>query len=129
MIRFSHTIIFVSDMGRSAKFYRDAMGLPLRFESPDWSEFATGSCNLALHKAADGAVPPVQADHIPSGHCHVGFTVNDLDGFHKRLLELGIRCLQEPKVAQFGERMAVYADPDGLPISVAETAASGASGR
>jgi lactoylglutathione lyase len=129
MVRFSHTIVFVSDMVRSAKFYRDAVGLPLRFESPDWTEFATGSCNLALRRGADGAVPPVQADLIPSGHCHVGFTVDDLDEFHKRLLALGIRCLQEPKLAEFGERMAVYADPDGLPISVAESAASAASGR
>lgn len=127
MTRFSHTIIFVSDMARSAKFYREAMGLPLRFESPEWTEFATGSCNLALHKAAEGAVPPVGADHIPAGHCHVGFTVNDLDDFHKRLISQGVRCLEQPKRADFGGRMAVYADPDGVPVSVAEAAASSAS--
>jgi len=129
MVRFSHTIVFVSDMVRSAKFYRDALGLPLRFESPDWAEFATGSCNLALRKGADGAAPPAQADLIPPGHCQVGFTVDDLDGFHARLLALGIRCLQEPKAVELGERTAVYADPDGLPISVVESVAFAASVR
>jgi lactoylglutathione lyase len=126
MTRFSYTIVFVSDMSRSVKFYRDVLALPLRFETPDWTEFATGGCNLALHKA-EGVMQPVGADHFPAGHCHVGFAVNDLDEFHKRLLSLGVRCLQEPKREEFGVTLAVYADPDGLPISVAEAAASGAS--
>jgi catechol 2,3-dioxygenase-like lactoylglutathione lyase family enzyme len=34
MADLSHTIIFVSDMARSVAFYRDILGLPLRFESP-----------------------------------------------------------------------------------------------
>jgi len=29
-------IVFVSDMRRSVSFYRDTIGLPLRFESPHW---------------------------------------------------------------------------------------------
>jgi lactoylglutathione lyase len=127
MTRFSHTIIFVSDMKRSTKFYREVFGLPLRFESPGWTEFATGSCNFALHKAADGVPMPLAADHLPPGVCQVGFTVTDLDEFHKHMLSEEVKCLQEPKVADFGGRMAVYADPDGMPISVAEAAASSAS--
>jgi catechol 2,3-dioxygenase-like lactoylglutathione lyase family enzyme len=35
MVKFSHAIIFVSDMARSIAFYRDVLGLPLRFESPE----------------------------------------------------------------------------------------------
>jgi len=124
MTKFSHTVVFVRDMDRSVKFYRDALGLPLRFESPEWAEFATGSCSLALHKAAEGIAPAVSVEHIPAGHCHVGFTVTDLDEFHKRLVGHGTKCLQEPKKESFG-RMAVYADPDGLPVGVTQAAMVG----
>jgi catechol 2,3-dioxygenase-like lactoylglutathione lyase family enzyme len=126
MIRFSHTIVFVRDMRRSVKFYRDTIGLPLRFESPEWSEFATGSCNLALHKAVEGTAPQAGAER-QAGHCHVGFTVTDLDDFHARMQALEVRCLDAPKIADFGGRLAVYADPDGLPVSVTQEAASSSS--
>jgi predicted enzyme related to lactoylglutathione lyase len=45
--------------------------------------------------------------------------VPDLDAFHRRVVEKGVRCIQEPKEV-FGSRVAQYADPDGLVISVGE---------
>ncbi len=126
MTRFGYTIVFVRDMARSIKFYREAMGLPLRFESPEWTEFATGSCNLALHKATDGAMDAVAPDRIPAGHCHVGFIVTDLDEFHQKMVTQGVKCMQEPKTESAG-RVAMYADPDGLPVSVSQVAAAGAA--
>jgi carbon storage regulator len=51
--KFTHAIVFVSDMARSVAFYRDVLGLPLRFESPEWTEFETPGSTLALH-LADG---------------------------------------------------------------------------
>ena len=40
-MRVNYAIVFVSDMKRSVAFYRDVVGLPLKFDSPEWSEFAT----------------------------------------------------------------------------------------
>ena len=40
-MRVSYAIVFVSDMKRSVSFYRDVCGLPLKFETPGWTEFAT----------------------------------------------------------------------------------------
>lgn len=40
-MRVNYAIVFVSDMKRAVSFYRDVIGLPLRFESPGWTEFAT----------------------------------------------------------------------------------------
>jgi predicted enzyme related to lactoylglutathione lyase len=45
--------------------------------------------------------------------------VPDLDAFHRRMVEHGVACLEEPRDV-FGSRIALYADPDGLPISVGE---------
>ena len=48
-MRVNYAIVFVSDMKRAVSFYRDIIGLPLRFESPGWTEFATDGATLALH--------------------------------------------------------------------------------
>lgn len=121
MNRVDYTIIFVSDMKRSVRFYRDVLGLPLKFESPDWSEFATQGTTLALHGKK---APPTQqpgGDHTPAGSCHPGFMVDSIDVFHQDMSAKGLKCLEPPKVQDFG-KLAVYADPDGLPISVWEAA-------
>ena len=56
-MRVSYAIVFVSDMKRSVAFYRDVIGLPLKFDSPEWSEFATEGATLALHRSEEPAVP------------------------------------------------------------------------
>ena len=48
-MRVSYAIVFVSDMNRSVEFYRDVFGLPVKFETPGWTEFATDGATLALH--------------------------------------------------------------------------------
>ena len=50
-MRVSYAIVFVSDMKRSVAFYRDVIGLPLKFDSPEWSEFATDGATFALHRS------------------------------------------------------------------------------
>lgn len=103
-------VVFVSDMKRAVAFYRDALGLPLKFESPGWSEFATEGTTLALHPAG----------HTPAGTCQPGFMVEDINEFHRQMQTRGVRCLQPPKAQDFGGVLAVYTDPDGLAFSVTE---------
>jgi lactoylglutathione lyase len=121
VMRMSYAIVFVRDMDEAVRFYRDVVGLPLRFESPHWSEFETGEATLALHPSREADEP---AD-LPPGRCRPGFRVQDLDAFHDRMRAAGVRCVEEPAVV-FGTRMAQYEDPDGLPFSVAETPGGGA---
>lgn len=115
-MRVSYAIVFVSDMKRAVSFYRDVLGLTLRFESPGWTEFATVGATLALHasRSAD-----LDQDDLPPGRCRPGLSVANLDEFHRRMIENEVRCIQEPKEV-FGARVAQYVDPDGLTISVGE---------
>ncbi len=112
----SYLVVFVSGMQGSIQFYRDALGLPVKFESPGWTEFATQGTTLALHAARpeDGRAA---YEYKAAGHCHPGFSVADIAAFHGRLTERGVRCLQEPAAQDFGT-LAVYADPDGLPVTL-----------
>jgi lactoylglutathione lyase len=126
----NYAIVFVSDMQRSVEFYRDVMGLPLKFDSPHWSEFATEGATLALHLAdgestGDGggagarAAGEVASDASAAGRCRFGFSVPDLGAFHARMLEQGVPCLQEPEDV-FGALLAQYSDPDGLIVGVGQ---------
>lgn len=116
-VRINYAIVTVSDMKRSVAFYRDLLGLTLRFESPGWSEFATEGATLALHPGR--GTERVDPQELPAGCCRPGFSVRNLDEFHRRMIESGVRCVQEPKET-FGARIAQYLDPDGLAISVGE---------
>lgn len=118
-MRVNYAIVFVSDMQRAVSFYRDVIGLPLRFESPGWTEFATDGATLALHAGEPAGANKENPHGVRAGTCRPGFSVPDLDEFHKRVIENNVRCLQEPKDV-FGARVAQYLDPDGLAISVGE---------
>ena len=118
-MRINYAIVFVSDMQRSIAFYRDVLGLPLRFESPGWTEFATEGATLALH-STDAVGPGFDASSKDSpGRCRPGFSVDNLDAFHSRMVEQHVVCTEEPRRV-FGSRIAQYLDPDGLAISVGE---------
>ncbi len=122
-MRISYAIVFVGDMSRSVAFYRDVLGLPLRFESPGWTEFATDGATLALHASevgnSGGAGAEADPLKTPAGRCKPGFAVADLAAFHRRMTERNVRCIQPPKEV-FGAKIAQYLDPDGLAISVSE---------
>ena len=119
-MRVSYAIVFVSDMRRSVAFYRDVIGLPLRFESPGWTEFSTEGATLALHAAeTPAASAPDDPHRVPPARCRPGLRVADLDAFHRRMTDHHVPCVQPPKQV-FGARLAQYLDPDGLAISVGE---------
>ena len=117
-----YTMIVVSDMQRSVEFYRDKLGIPLKFESPDWTEFATGTTTLALH---GGGVldqrPPAGDPSKVAGACSIGFNVENVDKTYEELKAKGIRFVMPPTQRQNeGIKLAVAIDPDGLPISFAQ---------
>jgi len=117
-----YTMIVVSDMSRSVRFYRETLGIPLKFESPDWTEFATGSTTLALH---GGGVPREYHDtgdqSKTAGSCSIGFSVDDLDTTYEDLKAKGVRFVMPPTAREGqGIKLAVAIDPDGLPISFAQ---------
>lgn len=123
-MRVSYAIVFVSDMPRSVAFYRDVLGLPLRLESPEWTEFATEGATLALHSSGAPAPESGDSPQNAAGLCRPGLTVPNLDDFHTRTIEHGVTCLQEP-TDEVGVRLAQYADPDELAISVSEERSHG----
>jgi lactoylglutathione lyase len=124
-----YIMVFVSDMKRSVAFYRDTLGLQLKFESPGWSEFETGSTTLALHPARAAASEAATQEGPAAGTCSIGFSVTDLDKTYAGLRERAAPFVMPPTDRpNEGIRLAVCVDPDGLGISFAEPIAREGSG-
>jgi lactoylglutathione lyase len=118
MTKLRYVILFVSDMDRSVAFYRDVLGWPLTFQSPERTELAGGGTTLALHYASrSGGAADLQGRI--AGRCQLGFWVEDVEAFHQDMAARGAPCIQPPREDDFGAKLAVYADPDGLPFSAA----------
>ena len=107
-MKLTYAIKYVADMDRAVAFHRDVLGLPLKFQSPEWSEFVTGQTTLALHAAS----PDKKA-----GTVELGFASDDLGGFHARRDELGVEFTRPP-TEMHGMHIARFTDPDGAETSV-----------
>src|SRR6202162_6115585 len=88
-----YAIKFVTDMDKAVKFYRDVLGLQLKFDSPGWSEFVTGETTLALHPASD---------KNPAGKVELGFTVADVESFYRDMSAKGVLFSMPHKKQDFG---------------------------
>ena len=104
----NYAIKYVSDMDMAVAFYSKQLGLKLRFQSPDWSEFETGTTTLALHNASD--------EH-PAGSCQLGFVVPDIDNFYCDRMNDGV-VFTSPPIPMHGQKIARFKDEDGAECSV-----------
>ena len=107
-MRLTYAIKYVDDMDRAIAFYRDKLGLELKFQSPFWSEFATGDTVLALHPASEDN---------RAGSVELGFGVDDLGEFYERREQLGVEFTREPK-EMHGVHIAQIRDADDAHVSV-----------
>lgn len=107
-MQLTYAIKYVEDMDRAVAFHRDVLGLQLKFQSPEWSEFVTGDTTLALHRASDDK---------PAGKVELGFGTDDVEGFYARRDELGVEFSQPPKDLH-GMKIAQIRDPDGAETSL-----------
>jgi lactoylglutathione lyase len=111
--KFSYVMVFVADMARAVKFYRDMLGLALKFESPGWSEFATGETTLALHPASP---------ENPAGKVELALTVPDLQACYREMTGKGVTFIMPPTKQDYGGMLARYVDSEGTPWSLGEAA-------
>jgi predicted enzyme related to lactoylglutathione lyase len=109
-----YALVFVSDLERSAAFYRDVLGWPLTRRPPERTEFATEGTMLALHHAGrPGGAAAVQSEI--AGRCQLGFWVEDVESCHHDMVARGTLCIQPPTEDASGAKLAVYADPTACP--------------
>ena len=121
MVRLGYAILFVSDLESSIRFYRDVLGLPFRFSTESYAEFATEGAKFSLY--ARDHLPALIGREAPPGEApwpqgEVAFLVGDVDAEHRRLAAAGVRVLQPPTDRPWGERTLHVADPDGYVVEL-----------
>ncbi|MGA8144426.1 MAG: VOC family protein [Candidatus Acidiferrales bacterium] len=117
--KLTYAIKFVADMDRAVRFHRDTLGLPLKFESPGWSEFVTGETTLALHPASE---------KNPAGKVELGFQVGNLQEFYRDMTAQGVNFSMPPAKQEFGAYLAQFVDSEGAQYSVSGSWPSEAEG-
>jgi len=110
-MKLNYIIEFVVDMNAAVGFYRDTLDLPLKFESPEWSEFITGETTFALHPASE---------RNPAGSLELGFGVSDIEEFHRTMTQKGVRFSMPPTKQNLGFVLAQFLDSEGKTCSVAQ---------
>ncbi len=99
----AYTLVFVRDMQRAVAFYRDALGMAVRFTTPAWSELEIAGATVALHSGREGG-----AQEIP-----LGFKVLNIDAVANAVVGAG-GFIHAPKRQAQGEPAIIKAgDPDG----------------
>jgi lactoylglutathione lyase len=122
-LRLSLVVLEVADLEVSARFYREALGLP-------------------LHRGSDNGMPGdrwISGEHqaiswTDGGYLHfslyaakgqgttraqVGFVVKDLAAAHARATAAGAQVVHPPRKEPWGET-ARYQDPDGNVVSLTQ---------
>lgn len=96
-------------------FYTDTLGLKARSTRDDFVNFELGEVRLSIgvHSLLSG----VAGDPL---RVMVNLAVDDLDGFHERLVAGGVPNLRPPEKESWGGRVATYQDPDGNVIQLFE---------
>lgn len=117
-LTFNHAMIYVKDVERAMRFYRDLMGFKLiedfRYEgTPVYARLRApgGDGTIALHQAGPGA-------SLASEGVRLYFEVRELDDFCRKLQQKGFYITQMPRMMPWGWRHAYLNDPDGHEISL-----------
>jgi catechol 2,3-dioxygenase-like lactoylglutathione lyase family enzyme len=107
-----HIMLGVRDLTRAVAFYRDKLGLSVKFESPGFAFLDGGGITLALSE------PLGRASQQIVGASEIVFSVDDVRGAYQALGEKGVRFTQEPRNVTGSSWAANFEDPDGHRLSI-----------
>jgi catechol 2,3-dioxygenase-like lactoylglutathione lyase family enzyme len=110
-------ILYVKDMNKMVRFYRDVLDLPLTnlaasdHTNENWITFESGNCLLALHSGGKG--------NIGTDAPKIVFRVQDIKSARFQLLESGVTAGEIRSPAP-GFSVCDAKDPEGNLFSIEE---------
>lgn len=118
-MKFTSTVIAVSDVNISRRFYEDLFGLELY---QDYGINVSFTCGLSLQQEFDWlAGVPKETVLRRSHNMELAFETRDFDGFLEKLEQYpGVERLGEVIEHSWGQRVVRFYDPDGHLIEVGE---------
>jgi len=110
--RVGYLMMPVRDLAASLAFYRDTLGLPVRFAGDEFAFLDGGGVALALRKSA-GAGNASREDAV-----EVVFEVEDIESAYESLRARGVEFRIAPRPATGDKHVADFRDPDGHVLSI-----------
>lgn len=112
-------IVATTDIERSLRFYRDALGgtVTHEFPGPDGSPVYVG---IDIGSSHMGVGVDVQAREAQRPPVHLWIYADDCDAAIERLRASGVPIVEEPSDQPGGERIARVRDPDGNDVVIGQ---------
>jgi lactoylglutathione lyase len=101
--------IFVGDIERARRFYRDVLELPETSATPQWALFDIDGKNLIIEAVA----PDDPERDLVGRFLAVSFEVEDIDAAYRDLKAKGVAFPEPPEKQAWGGTLAFPRDPDG----------------
>ena len=117
--------LFVQDMGRMIRFYRDVLGFEIR-EDEDTSNVylvKDGTLFLLYGREDFENMTHRRYEYLKglNGHSEIALyvdTIQEVDDQFRRVVELGATPVLEPETEPWGQRTCYIADPEGNLIEI-----------
>ena len=126
MTRYLHTMVRITDPGRSRAFY-EALGMEFRRELPIVRDGQLEATNYFFAYPGQAEELELTFNHdgrtyeLGTAYGHIAVGVDDLDETLARLKEQGIEPEREPyRVREGGSRLCFVRDPDDYRIELIE---------
>jgi lactoylglutathione lyase len=118
--RIGYVILYVSDLQAAIRFYRDRVGLTLRFTEHGYAEFEATGTKFGLFERSrlQGLIGAEAAEAAPD--VEILFPVEDADAEARRLRAAGVDILAGPLDRSWGHRTVHIVDPDGNVVELAQ---------
>ena len=115
-LRLAHAVLLCRDLERTARFYRETLGLELAFELPGWFELDAGATRVSLRRRDR----PYDGEAPAGAGVQIAFRVGpeDVDGWYERLLDGGAEIIECPVDTDYGHRTLFFRDPEGNVVEI-----------
>jgi catechol 2,3-dioxygenase-like lactoylglutathione lyase family enzyme len=101
--------VFVGDLDRARRFYRDTLELSETAATPEWALFDLDGKSIVVETVA-----PDDPEHDLVGRLlAVSFEVDDMAEVYRKLIARGVPFDQPPEKQSWGGTLAFPRDPDG----------------
>ena len=112
----SNVRVFVDDMAAAVRFYRDVLGLRLRWETPTVAIFDTGRATLMIEPAE----PDEGGERLVGRFLGVTLAAPDIAAAYRSLSERGVQFLHPPQAQAWGGIMTHFRDPSGNVVTAVQ---------
>jgi uncharacterized glyoxalase superfamily protein PhnB len=109
--------IFCFHWKECVSFYKDTIGLPVKFESEEmgWAEFDLGGISLAVERQDED---DAEAQSLVGRFVGISLQVDDIDVIYQELTGKGVVFEGPPAKQPWGGVLAHFKDPDGNTITL-----------